>query len=109
MNFENQFVAHGKIYFLDFATIESRRSKSDIIYFGIAKCTIVENAINKSNRQKSAFGEITIGKRTALKFLEIDFFFTISDVVVLDIKEIVCHFSGESTIVGLDFGTKIGF
>jgi hypothetical protein len=93
MNFEYQFVAHGKIDFLDFTTIESRRSKSDIIYFGIAKHTIVENAVNKGNRQKGALGKITIGERTALKFLEIDFFFAISEVVVFDIKEIVCHFS----------------
>ncbi len=91
MDFEYQFVTHGKIDFLDFTTIESHRSKSDIIYFGVAKRTIIENAVNKGNRKKSAFGEITIAKRTTFKFLEIDFFFAISDVAVFDIKEIVGH------------------
>lgn len=49
MNFKNEFVAHGKIDFFDFATVKSCRSKSDIIDFGFIKYTVIKNAINKSN------------------------------------------------------------
>jgi hypothetical protein len=40
-------------------------------------------AVNKSYCDKIALGEITIGKCTRFKFLEIDFVFTVSDVIVL--------------------------
>jgi hypothetical protein len=33
---------------------------------------------------------------TTFKFLQIDFLFTISDVVVFDVKEIIGHFLGTS-------------
>jgi hypothetical protein len=42
--------------------------------------------VQKNNCNKVALGEITIGKYTRLKFLEIDFTFTISGIIVLYVK-----------------------
>jgi len=91
MNFKDQFIAHGKIDFLDFTMIESRGSKGYVIYFGMAESAVIKNTIDKSNVYKKTLGKITIGKRATLKFLVIDFPLTINHVVVFDIKEIIGH------------------
>ena len=49
MNFKDQFVAHGKIHFLNFTTVKSSGSESDIIDFGFIENTIIKNTIDKGN------------------------------------------------------------
>jgi hypothetical protein len=93
MNLKNEFVAHRKIHFFHFATIKKYASKGHVIDFGTAKKTIVESTIDKNHPNKIALREITTVESTAFKFLQIDFLFTISDVVVFDVKEIVWHLS----------------
>ena len=91
MNFKNEFVAHRKIYVLHFATIKKHASKCHVIDFGSAEKTIVEGTIDKNYPNKIALREITTVESTAFKFLQIDFLFTINEVVVFDVKEIVWH------------------
>ncbi|MNE57494.1 hypothetical protein D3C80_1524620 [compost metagenome] len=71
MNFKNEFVAHGKIYFLNFASIKSNGSKSYIINFCFAESTIIKNTIDKSNCQKGAGRKVTIIKNAAFEVLKI--------------------------------------
>ena len=92
MNFKNEFVTHGKIHVFYLSTIKIHASQCDMIDFGSAKKTIVKSAIDKNNPNKIALREITMIESTAFKFLQIDFFFSISEVVVFDVKKIVGHF-----------------
>jgi hypothetical protein len=62
-----------------------------VIDLGSTKKTIVKGAIDKNHPNKIALREITIVESTAFKFLQIDFLFTISEVVVFDVKEILGH------------------
>ena len=88
MNFKNEFVAHCKIDFLDFAAIKSGGSKSDVIDFGFTKNAIIKNAVDKSNGQKSAGRKITIVENTALKILKVKSIPTINYGIVFFIKKI---------------------
>jgi hypothetical protein len=67
-----------------------------VVDFGSAKNTIVEGTIDKNYPNKIALREIAMVESTTFKFLQIDFLFTISDVVVFDVKEIIGHFLGTS-------------
>mgnify|MGYP007089531284 CR=1 FL=1 len=96
MNFKDEFVAHRKIYFFDFATIKKHASKCYVIDFGSAKNTIIKSTIDKNYPNKITLREITIVESATFKFFQIDFLFTISDVVVFDVKEIIGHFLGTS-------------
>jgi hypothetical protein len=91
MNLKNEFVAHRKIYFLHFATIKKYASKCHVIDFGSAKKTIVKGAIDKNYPNKIALREIATVESATFKFLQIDFLFTVSEVVVFDVKEIIWH------------------
>jgi hypothetical protein len=62
-----------------------------MIYICGSEVARIEMAVNKSYCDKIALGEITIVKCTKLKFLKIDFVFTISDVIVLQIKVVFRH------------------
>lgn len=96
MYFENEFVAHCKIDFFHFATIEKHASQGYVIDFCSAKNTVIKSAIYKSNPNKIALREIASVESTAFKFLQIDFLFAINDVVVFDVKEIIRHLFGTS-------------
>ena len=91
MDFEYQFVANGKIDFLYLAMVKMYGTKGGMTDFGMVKNAIIKGTVYKRDGYKGALGEITIGKNTVLKFLEIYFLHTISDVVVCDIKKVVCH------------------
>ena len=92
MHFKNEFVTHRKIDLFYFATVKKYASQSYVIDFGSAKNTVVESAIDKNDSNKVALREIATVESATFKFFQIDFFFTISDVVVFDVKEIVWHF-----------------
>jgi hypothetical protein len=62
-----------------------------VINFCSAKKTIVKDAIDKNHPNKIALREIATVESTAFKFLQIDFWFTISEVVVFEVKEILGH------------------
>lgn len=62
-----------------------------MIDFRASKNAIVKGAINKSNGHKRTLRKIAIDERAIFKFLEIDIFFTIGDVIELDFKEIIGH------------------
>jgi NifB/MoaA-like Fe-S oxidoreductase len=91
MNFKNEFVTHRKIDFFHFATIEKYASQGYMVDFGSAKNTIIKSTINKNHSNKIALREITTVESTAFKFLQIDFLFTVSDVVVFDVKKVLGH------------------
>ena len=99
MHFENEFVAHCKIHFFNFAPIKSYSPKSHVINFGFAKNTIVKNTINKSHSQKGAGRKVTVIKNTAFKIFKINIVFTVNNGIVLFIKEIFrCFFQDSITI-----------
>jgi hypothetical protein len=82
MHFKNEFAAHRKIDFFDFASIESYGSQTNMIDFGIIKITIIKDTVDKGNIHKITGRERTIVKCAALKFFEIDFINIISVAVV---------------------------
>jgi len=92
VNFENEFVTHGKIDFFDLAIVKEYGSKSRVIDFSIIKNAVVELAIDKNDAYEITFRKIAIGKCTAFKFFEVERFQTIVDVVVVLVKEILGHF-----------------
>ncbi len=92
MNFENQFVAHGKINFFDFAVIKSDTSKSHIINFGFVENTIVKSAVDKGNGKKSAGRKITIIKNAAFEVFKIKIIFGVNNRIVFFIKKIFAFF-----------------
>jgi hypothetical protein len=55
VNFEDEFVAHGKIDFFDLAIVKKYGSKSGVIDFGSIEDAVVELAIDKSDAYKIAF------------------------------------------------------
>ena len=91
MNFKNEFVTHRKIDLFYFATVKKYASKCHVIDFGFAKITIVKGAIDKNYSNKIALREIATVESATFKFFQIDFFFTVSDVVVFDVKEVLGH------------------
>jgi hypothetical protein len=62
-----------------------------MIEFGGIKIAIGKRTLNKSHPNKITSGKITIDKLTGFKFFEVHFLFTISGVLVGNVKEIVCH------------------
>ncbi|KQB43962.1 hypothetical protein RCH33_452 [Flavobacterium daejeonense] len=92
MHFKNEFVTHSKIDLLDLAIIEIDRSKSRVVDFGLIKNAVVELTIDKCNPYHIAIGKNAIGKSTGFKFLEVEAFLTVADVVVMLVKEILGHF-----------------
>ncbi|GEC71393.1 hypothetical protein FFL01_09320 [Flavobacterium flevense] len=52
MNFENEFVAHGKIDFFDLALVKKHGSKSGVIDPGGIEIAVIKLAINKGNAYK---------------------------------------------------------
>ncbi|MEY2670360.1 MAG: hypothetical protein RLZZ577_676 [Bacteroidota bacterium] len=62
-----------------------------MVEFGAIEIAIGKGTLNKSNSNKITSGKITIDELTRLKFFEIHFFFTISGVLVGQIKEVGCH------------------
>jgi len=71
--------------------IKKHASQGYVIDFGSAKKTIIKSAIDKNYPNKIALREIATVESTAFKFLQIDIFFTVSDVVVFDVKEVLGH------------------
>ncbi|GGA85455.1 hypothetical protein GCM10008015_27750 [Flavobacterium palustre] len=49
MNFEDEFVTHGKIDFFDLAILKKYGSKSGVVDFGIVKDAVVKPTVNKGN------------------------------------------------------------
>jgi hypothetical protein len=62
-----------------------------VIDFGSTKNTIVKRTIDKNYSNKIALREIATVESTAFKFLQIDFLFTVSEIVVFEVKEILGH------------------
>ena len=91
MHFKNEFVTHRKIDLFYFATVKKYASQSYVIDFGSAKNTIVEGAIYKNHSNKIALREIATVESATFKFFQIDIFFTVSDVVVFDVKKVLGH------------------
>jgi hypothetical protein len=65
-----------------------------MIYFCSIEVAIVEAAIDEGYRDKTAEGEIASIKSAGFKFFEIDFIFTVSDIIVLYVELIFRHFLG---------------
>jgi hypothetical protein len=89
--FKNQFVTHREINILHFAVIELYGSQCGMIEFGTIEIAIGKRTLNKSNSNKITSGKITVDKLTGFKFFEVHFLFTISGVLVGQIKEVCCH------------------
>jgi hypothetical protein len=62
-----------------------------VIEFGAIEIAIGKCTLNKSNSNKITSCKITIVKLTRFKFFEVHFLFTISGVLVGQIKEVCCH------------------
>jgi hypothetical protein len=65
-----------------------------MIYFCSIEVAIVEAAIDEGYRDKTAEGEIASIKSAGFKFLEIDFVFSISDIIVFYVELIFRHCMG---------------
>ena len=62
-----------------------------MIEFGAIEIAIGKRTLNKSHPNKITSGKITTNKLTGFKFFEVHFLFTISGVLVGQIKEVCCH------------------
>jgi hypothetical protein len=76
MNFEDQFVTHCKIHFLNFASVEKHGSEGNMIDFCSTKNAVIESTINENDSNKIALRKIAVIESTTFKFLQIDFLFT---------------------------------
>jgi hypothetical protein len=66
-------------------------SQSRMIKFGAIEIAIGKRTLNKNYSNKITSGKITIDKLTRFKFFEVHILFTISGVLVGQIKEVCCH------------------
>jgi hypothetical protein len=89
--FKNQFVTHREINILHFAVIELYGSQCGMIEFGAIEIAIGKRTLYKSYSNEITSAKITIDKLTGFKFFEMHFLFTISGVLVGQIKEVCCH------------------
>jgi hypothetical protein len=62
-----------------------------MIEFGTIEITIGKRTLNKSNSNKITSGKITVNKLTRFKFFEVQILFSISGVLVGQIKEVGYH------------------
>ena len=84
-------------------------SQCCMIEFGGIKIAIGKRTLNKSHPNKITSGKITIDKLTGFKFFELHFLFTISGVLVGQIKEVCCHNLSEKVINWIVCPTKLRF
>jgi hypothetical protein len=62
-----------------------------MVEFSAVEVTIGKSTLYKSHSNKITSGKITIDKLTGFKFFEVHFLFTISGVLVGQIKEVGYH------------------
>jgi len=62
-----------------------------MVEFGAIEIAIGKGTLNKSHSNEITSGKITVNKLTRFKFFEVQILFTISGVLVGQIKEVGCH------------------
>lgn len=62
-----------------------------MVEFGAIEIAIGKGTLNKSYSNEITSGKITVNKLTRFKFFEVQILFTISGVLVGQIKEVGCH------------------
>jgi hypothetical protein len=62
-----------------------------MVEFSAVEIAIGKGTLNKSHSNEITSGKITVNKLTRFKFFEVHFLFTISGVLVGQIKEVGCH------------------
>jgi hypothetical protein len=62
-----------------------------MVEFGAIEIAIGKGTLNKSYSNEITSGKITVNKLTRFKFFEVQILFTISGVLVSQIKEVGCH------------------
>lgn len=63
-----------------------------MVYFCSVEVAVVKDTIDESYRDKTTLGEIAAVKNAGFKLHEIDFLFSVSDVIVLYVKIICRHY-----------------
>ena len=84
-------------------------SQCGMIEFSAIEIAIGKRTLNKSYPNKITSGKITINKLTGFKFFEVHFLFTISGVLVSQIKEVCCHNLRRIVIDWIAYPVKLRF